>query len=800
MSRNLKHFFLSGLTYWVVASFASRILEFPDKVINIAAFVPPVCGLMWGLPAALGSYVGALLVVPDLRHLFSVNDGGSGLWLLYFARAFWAFLAAWLPYVLWHKWPGHSKKEFALDINTLKKFILVLLVTFVMASAFRALAVTSEELKALAGLFDSGRSALAVSYFVVCFMNDFFVAVFVDLAWFFLLVSQRYPFRTPADVSGKSSAEQDELTAKEHAHALRMALGFYMFFPAVVLYIDNFQIYGMDRIETWLSFIAKCLTVIDVYLVLMLYLMLRYRRSIMLEVVFLVTQTVFFTASVLGLGTSVAMGDMAKNHTNESLRAMSVICRERLYQTFFCVRQAVNGMKLQAVDSIESYDRLVGDAAYRADYLARMKNDLSFIAVGTEGSISYYLRLKPEIAGTKGGFSMQREEARWEGALSPFVESEPIDLALYAPDDIPNVGWYYLPMKSKTATWIEPYVDAVTNFYVISYVAPLFLDGQFIGVVGMDVDFNFIIHELRRMSIYDYGYVYLMNRNNIVLYHRDQPQGALFQPNPEFQEIEIYLANGMWLGIATPLGRVYDVRNGILMNLLAAIVVVAMLISFVSVTIASKAIKPLAGMTEAAKRIASGDLNVKISYESGNELGILVRSIREMAAKLEFYVYRDKLTGLRNAAAYMSKAAELDERRKAAPDLKYGVVIFDANFLKKVNDTYGHEAGNELLRHAGSVIEKVFAGSLAYRTGGDEFAVILEGRDYENRRGLLVLFDEMVAQERFTVAGATLTLSVARGLGVYEEGMDFAAVSKKADVGMYNHKTAIKARYGEEVR
>ena len=363
-----------------------------------------------------------------------------------------------------------------------------------------------------------------------------------------------------------------------------------------------------------------------------------------------------------------------------------------------------------------------------------------------------------------------------------------------------NVGWYYIPKKSKTATWIEPYVDAVTNFYVISYVAPLFVEDKFIGVVGMDIDFNFIIQELRRMSIYDYGYVYLMNRNNIVLYHRDQPQGALFQPNPDFQEIEIYLANGMWLGIATPLSKVYDARNDVMMNLITTIIIVAMLISFVSITLASKAITPLAGMTEAAKRIASGDLDVKISYESGNELGILVRSIREMAAKLEFYVYRDKLTGLRNAAAYMSKSAELNERSKRDPDLHYGVVIFDANFLKKVNDNYGHEAGNELLRHAGSVIEKVFANSLTYRTGGDEFAAILEGHDYENRQGLLLLFDEMVAQEKFTVANDTLTLSVARGLGVHEAGMDFAAVSKKADAAMYNHKAAIKAKYGEEVR
>ena len=776
------------------------MLEIPEKVITIAVFIPPVLGLMWGIPAALGVYVGGLLVVPELQNLFSAQSGVIGL-AFYFARELWVFLAGYLPYLLWHKWLVYSEKySFRLSVHTLKKFFLIMVATFLATSLFRALVVTGAELDVLKGVFGAGRATLISTYVFACFVNDFFVAVFFDLAWFFFLVSRDYPFHMPAGISHEQPVAKGDKSDNDHFRAWRIALGFYMLFPVAVFYIDKYQIYGMDRVETWLHFVAECLTVIDIYLILMLYLLLRYRRSIMMEIVFLVTQTVFFTATVLGWGSSVAMGDLVNAHTNESLREMSVICRERLYRTFFCVRQAVNGMKLQALDSIESYDRLAGDIAYREAYLAKMKDNFRAIAVGIDGSISYYLRLKPEIAGTKGGFSMQRDEARWEGAMSPFSERQTIDLAPYSPDDVQNVGWYYIPMRSQTASWIEPYVDAVTNFYVISYVAPLFIDGQFIGVIGMDIDFNFIVQELRRMSIYNYGYVYIMNRNNIVLYHKDQPQGSVFQPNPEFQEIELYLTNGMWLGIATPLSKVNDARNAMLMHLITAIVLVAMLISVGSIYLASKAVKPLSGMTEAAKRIASGDLNVKISYESGNELGILVRSIREMASKLEFYVYRDKLTGLRNAAAFMSKAAELDEKSKADPASTYGVVIFDANFLKKVNDKYGHEAGNELLRHAGKVIKETFANSPTYRTGGDEFAAILEGKDYTDRQALLLLFDEKVAQETFTVAGDTLTLSVARGLGIYEQGMDFSAVSKKADAAMYNHKAALKAKYGEEVR
>ena len=793
MNRKLQRFFLSIFLYWLVASFADYLLEIPEKIIYLAVFIPPVLGLMWGPSAAVGVYVGALLALPELNKFFSTPHGAADV-LLYFVRMFWVFLAGYLPYFLWHKrFIFSGKKLFTLSIHTLKKFLAIMFVTFLVTSLFRTLTATAEELEILASIFGVGQIKIYLTYFLACFTNDFLISVFYDLAWFFFLISQEYEFYNSAIVPAEKSQN-------ESSRAWLIALGFYFLFPAGLIYLNNYHFYGMNHVETWLRFNIECLTIINIYLILMLYLLLRYRRSIMLEIVFLVTQTVFLTATVIGGGTSVAIGNLVNSHTNESLREMSVICRERLYRTFFIVRQAVNGMTLEAADSIESYDRLKNDAEYRKNYLESMKRNFQFTAVGIDGGISYYLRFIPEIEGAKGGFSMQREEARWEGALSPFVEREPIDLALYDTDDIQNVGWFYIPMRSHSATWIEPYIDAITRFYVISYVAPIFVDGKFIGVVGMDIDFNFIIQELRRMSIYNYGYVYIMNRNNVVLYHKDLPQGTQFKHNPEFQEIETYLTNGMWLGIATPLSEVHDARNKILMHLISAIVLVAMLISFISIVLASKAIKPLAGMTDAAKRIASGDLNVKISYESGNELGILVRSIREMATKLEYYVYRDKLTGLRNAAAFMGKSNELDEKNKRGADLKYAVIIFDANFLKKVNDNYGHEAGNELLRHAAAVIDRVFKNSLTYRTGGDEYAAILEGEDYENRENLLRLFDEEVAKEHFTVAGNTLTLSVARGLGVYEKGAEFAAVSKRADAAMYNHKAAIKAKFGEEVR
>ena len=52
MKQKLYRLGLSLSLYWAVASFAHHVVDFPDKVITIAAFIPPVLGLMWGLPAA----------------------------------------------------------------------------------------------------------------------------------------------------------------------------------------------------------------------------------------------------------------------------------------------------------------------------------------------------------------------------------------------------------------------------------------------------------------------------------------------------------------------------------------------------------------------------------------------------------------------------------------------------------------------------------------------------------------------------------------------------------------------------
>ena len=143
----------------------------------------------------------------------------------------------------------------------------------------------------------------------------------------------------------------------------------------------------------------------------------------------------------------------------------------------------------------------------------------------------------------------------------------------------------------------------------------------------------------------------------------------------------------------------------------------------------------------------------------------------------------DALTGVRNKHAYNDAEEELNRRIASKESVTFSVIIFDVNGLKRVNDTLGHAAGDEHLRKACSIICDVFAHSPVYRIGGDEFVVIAEGADYENVDALLSQLDMINA-----VNASTGDVTVACGMARFEHDKDVAAVFKRADVLMYEHK------------
>lgn len=170
--------------------------------------------------------------------------------------------------------------------------------------------------------------------------------------------------------------------------------------------------------------------------------------------------------------------------------------------------------------------------------------------------------------------------------------------------------------------------------------------------------------------------------------------------------------------------------------------------------------------------------------EKDMEYGIKMEAANQKA-------YKDGLTGVKNKLAYLEALAELEINLENGTLKEYGVVVFDINGLKQINDTLGHEAGDEYIKSACALICTQFDHSPVFRIGGDEFVAILKGSDYEKREELEGSFRKTIDENQ-----RNGHVVVSSGLAVYQPDNDesFNDVFKRADQLMYERKQALKIR------
>ena len=157
---------------------------------------------------------------------------------------------------------------------------------------------------------------------------------------------------------------------------------------------------------------------------------------------------------------------------------------------------------------------------------------------------------------------------------------------------------------------------------------------------------------------------------------------------------------------------------------------------------------------------------------------------------------RDPLTNVSNRIAYEDKEKYLQAEINSETGSEFAIALFDVNNLKLVNDSYGHDAGDEYLIRACHLICNVFKHSPVYRIGGDEFVAVLTGKDYDDRDLLLKEMNERMSPYTKELPLPPDFISVACGISAYDPKTDLSIqdVVKRADEAMYNNKTAMKSR------
>ena len=393
--------------------------------------------------------------------------------------------------------------------------------------------------------------------------------------------------------------------------------------------------------------------------------------------------------------------------------------------------------------------------------------------------------------------------------------------------------------RNSFAHWTGVYQNnnietAITSF---AYVSPVFRDGEFFGAVGVEVSTLSVRAIIDNLG-YGSSFAFLAGKDGELVYHRDFLKGLsagdfsrrgeletlknsissqpsawekpiAYKWNGEKHNLVLRtLRNGMVLALSAPEKQLFSVQEQMIFQMSLLIVISLTLAFFVISSMTDKIVKPIENITAASVAIAHGELHTKIDVESDDEIGILASSIKKIEVELSEYIdkirdmaYCDKMTGCRNKSAYLMRQAEI-ERRMEEGLAEFTVYVFDVNGLKRINDTKGHEMGDLLIKSAANALKLTFNEKSIFRTGGDEFVVVLDDKSQsgEEVSKTLAAFEAAVA-ECSDEAAMGFPLAVSAGAAVYDRESDreFKSTLERADKAMYENKEAFYKKH-EEMR
>jgi len=276
------------------------------------------------------------------------------------------------------------------------------------------------------------------------------------------------------------------------------------------------------------------------------------------------------------------------------------------------------------------------------------------------------------------------------------------------------------------------------------------------------------------------------------------------------------LPSGLMLYSIVPVSDILEQGN-VIGNLVILVTIGAILLSalLIFITLQKIVIDPISKLSNAAKSIGQGELGYQIKTDSRDEIGSLAESLNTMSKNLQmslekiYYIANhDALTNLPNRAMfnhYFENAISVAKQNNS----KLALLFFDLDDFKQINDSMGHEAGDELLQELSSRLSQGIRDQncmpdadhsescdLLARIGGDEFVILLNS--IESPMDAVAVADRVLQSMAvpMQLQNQEIQVSCSIGVTIFPDDADTASDLKKhADIAMYHAKDEGKNTY-----
>ena len=192
-------------------------------------------------------------------------------------------------------------------------------------------------------------------------------------------------------------------------------------------------------------------------------------------------------ATLIGV---ISIRDLGRSDADQMLHLMCTTGTMNLESYFESVEHSVETVSTLVQDSFEGIplDQL-------DDQIERARNLFGRIANNTNGVLTYYFRIDPEISDTEKGFWYVNQEG--EG----FQEHKVTDITDYDTNDTSQLVWFTVPKATGKGIWLPPYYTENLGELVISYNVPVYYKDVFVGVIGIEIDYAMLAREVENISV-----------------------------------------------------------------------------------------------------------------------------------------------------------------------------------------------------------------------------------------------------------------------------------------------------------